>query len=68
MVDPEAEHNIQDKQRHLSIPGIGRIGHCTWDLVTNDMIWSPGLYSIFQLDPYQGESKSLNNYLLVARP
>jgi len=33
-----------------------RIGHCDWHLVTNEMVWSPGLYSIFGRNPYDGDA------------
>ena len=27
------------------------IGQCFWDLVSNEMVWSPGLYHLFGLTP-----------------
>ena len=53
-----------DKERHdANGLRIGRIGHCDWDLVTNAMIWSPGLYSIFQQNPYGTETLGLTHFL-----
>lgn len=52
MVENEKEHGSKDSCHNAYRLRIGRIGHCDWDLVTNAMVWSPGMYSIFQLDPY----------------
>ena len=52
MVENEKEHGSKDSCHNAYRLRIGRIGHCDWDLATNAMVWSPGMYSIFQLDPY----------------
>jgi hypothetical protein len=36
-----------EEERDANIVRMRRIGHCDWDLITNEMVWSPGVDSIF---------------------
>lgn len=68
MVEHQQEQRSQAYRRDANILGIGRIGHCDWDLVTNAMVWSPGLYSLLQLDPYGAEPTCLFTFMKCFHP
>ena len=52
-----------EEERDANILRMRRIGHCDWDLVTNVMVWSPGLYSIFGRNPYDGDANSFLRFM-----
>jgi PAS domain-containing protein len=68
MVENEKEQGSKENQYDVNGLRMGRIGHWNWDLVTNAMVWSPGLYSIFQLDPYGAKAVSLMHFLEWLHP
>lgn len=68
MVEHEKDQGSKENRHDANVPGMGRIGHCDWDLVTNEMVWSPGLYSIFRQNPYGAEALSLFNFMKWFHP
>ena len=52
-----------EEERDANILRMRRICHCDWDLVTNVMVWSPGLYSIFGRNPYDGDANSFLRFM-----
>ena len=62
MVENGKEEYTKDSP-HDSKIRMGRIGHCDWDLVTNVMVWSPGVYDIFQVCPYDGDTSHLIRFM-----
>jgi hypothetical protein len=68
MVMNEKEQNSKETLCNAKMLEVGRIGHSDWDLVTNVMSWSPGLYSLFRLDPYNVEAICLIHFLKWFHP
>src|SRR6476620_4492795 len=59
LTDPQSGAHLMvkyEEERDANILRMRRIGHCDWDLVTNVMVWSAGLYSIFGRNPYDGDA------------
>lgn len=67
MVEYQQEQRSKTHRRDATML-FARIGHCDWDLVTNAMVWSPGLYSLLQLDPYGAEPTCLFTFMKCFHP
>lgn len=69
VMDMTARHRIIERlQRSEALykqaEALTGIGNYSWDLVTNKMNWTEGLYRIYEFDPAMGE---LTNELVAAR-
>ena len=51
------------EERDANIVRMRRIGHCDWHLITNEMVWSPGVDSIFGRNPHDGDANSFHRFM-----